>query len=311
MPLCMWCSCCADNNESLQLPSQLQLVAARPAVQVAKDTSSAFFRAVVSVGAILHQVQQMILDNDAIALLLTEHATYAHTSMIKAYSLKHRLRLTNSVLTSTAIRGPLLVSKLLIDDDDAPYDAAMLTAMLPRMTTLTSLHYGRNHNTPLIAGTLPSSLRQIVFGHSFNQPLSPHQLPSSLTELIFGTKFNQPIEIGTLPPNLEILWFGAEFNSSIAVNSLPSNLKELRFGLKYNQIINNHILPKTLISLEFGRDYNQKFLTGVLPDSLITLILSSNYTYPLTSDILPPSLVDFNKTKLNRIIQNDSKSNEI
>ena len=70
------------------------------------------------------------------------------------------------------------------------YDLPLPPDALPSSIVF-SVTGGHLDSNPLLVGSIPSSVRQLIFGHYFEGPLEAGLIPTSVTELTFGYCFER------------------------------------------------------------------------------------------------------------------------
>ena len=144
-------------------------------------------------------------------------------------------------------------------------------------------------NCTLSPGLLPHGLRRLHLAGTFNTPLLPGSIPSTV-ELLFCEKFTQPFLVGgvsVLPTSLVVLSM-AHFNQPLSPNILPPSLQRLHL-LRWDQPLHVNVLPSSLRFLQLG-GYRHVLPPDLLPAGL-THLQVAYLSQPLQHGSLPPSLV--------------------
>ncbi|EAL62200.1 hypothetical protein DDB_G0290679 [Dictyostelium discoideum AX4] len=130
--------------------------------------------------------------------------------------------------------------------------------------------------TPLVVGSIPSSVRTLVLNDGFSQPLEPGIIPSSVKSLDLHNIKNR-LNVGSIPRSVENLVLNNGFNQPLLVDvvSLISDgvkfltLHKIKSQLKVGSI------PKTVKKLSIGDGFSQYLESGIVPNGVITLYINN------------------------------------
>ncbi|EFA75659.1 hypothetical protein PPL_10920 [Heterostelium album PN500] len=135
---------------------------------------------------------------------------------------------------------------------------------------------------------LPKSIKTIRFKH-FNEPLVKGSLPNSIEELVFNSNFKQEILPGVLPEGLSKLKIYS-YQYEIRPGVLPVSLLEFTLD-NYHYEIHPGVLPASLLKFTFC-DCQGEIRPGALPDGLLECHLNS-YEFEIKPGVLPNGLLEF------------------
>eukprot|EP01132_Coremiostelium_polycephalum_P003934 gene3934-4910_t len=122
--------------------------------------------------------------------------------------------------------------------------------------SVTKLHFQFLVSVPLVSGTLPQSLLELIFQRGISNRTSFPVLPSNLRKLKIYRNFDggdQLIPPNALPSSLLILKLVA-INQPFALGVLPPNLKTLKIRNSYSEtipIVQDTFIPNTIEHLHF------------------------------------------------------------